>query len=451
MFRKILVANRGEIAVRIIRAAQALGVKAVAVCSEADKASPHVELADEFVCIGGSRSGESYLSMDAILQAAEFTECQAIHPGYGFLAENALFAARCVQHRIIFIGPSARSISLMGDKAVAKETMKKAGLPTIPGSEGIMKSVDEARKLAAEVGYPVLLKATAGGGGKGMRVCQNDEELITNYQEASIEAGKAFGNSALYLEKFITRGRHIEFQILADNFGNSIHLFERECSIQRKNQKLIEEAPSGALSEEQRHQMGELVADAVRKIGYVNAGTIEFFMDPSGKLFFMEMNTRLQVEHPVTEKITGVDIVQEQLKIAAQYKMELKQSDITCSGHSIECRINAEDPEDGFKPMPGQITSLELPDKLNTDNLRFDSHVREGYVIPPYYDSLIGKLIVWEKDRATAISSMREALQSLSIGGIKTTIPLHLRIMENAEFQKGDYTTHFLSDVLHLT
>jgi len=450
VFRKILVANRGEIAVRIIRAAQELGVRTVAVYSEADRESPHVEMADERVCIGGPRSHESYLNMDAILEAAEQTEARAIHPGYGFLSENAAFAARCLQHRITFIGPSAGAIRLMGDKAVAKHTMREAGLPTIPGSDGLVHDVAEARRIAAEVGYPVLLKATAGGGGRGMRVCHDEAELEVHFQEASMEAEKAFGNPALYLEKFITGGRHIEFQVLADAFGNVVHLGERECSIQRKNQKLVEESPSPALTASVREEMGRKVVEAVRKIGYVNAGTVEFFRAPEGQLYFMEMNTRLQVEHPVTEMITGVDIVKQQLLIAANYRMELTQEDIGFHGHAIECRINAEDPEQGFRPVPGTIETLELPEGLSDGDVRFDSHVAAGYTIPPYYDSMIGKLIVRAGSRDGAVARMKQALQACRIEGVPTTIPLHLRIMDSEPFVRGEYNTRFVTDVLQL-
>ncbi|MBN2384387.1 acetyl-CoA carboxylase biotin carboxylase subunit [bacterium] len=450
MFRKLLIANRGEIAVRINRAAHALGVRTVAVYSEADRLSPHVEAADEKVCIGGPRSDQSYLRADALLQAAEMTDCQAIHPGYGFLAENALFAARCQQHRLAFVGPSGRMIQVMGDKAVAKRTMKEAGLPTIPGSDGILASLEEARGLAGRIGYPVLLKATAGGGGKGMRVVLDQSELEEKYQEARLEADKAFGNPALYLEKFINNGRHIEFQILADNFGNVIHLGERECSIQRKNQKLVEESPSPAISASIRKKMGDRIVKAIRQIGYVNAGTVEFFMDPEGQLYFMEMNTRLQVEHPVTEMITGLDIVQEQLKIAAQYQLGLSQKDVQFEGHSLECRINAEDPDNNFQPNPGKITRFEVPGLERDGAVRLDSHVREGYTIPPYYDSLIGKLIVHGQDRAGAIELMRSTLEQTRIEGVTTTIGLHRTIMKQSEFIEGKYSTRFIPDILKL-
>ncbi len=450
MFKKILVANRGEIAVRIIRAARSLGVKTVAVFSEADRASPHVAMADERICIGGPRSQDSYLNMDAILEAAEQTEARAIHPGYGFLAENPIFAARCLQHRITFIGPSAGAIRLMGDKAVAKDTMKSAGLPTIPGSDGLVSDLEEAARIADEVGYPVLLKATAGGGGRGMRICHNRDELRVNFQEARMEAEKAFGNPGLYLEKFIMGGRHIEYQVLADSYGNVVHLGERECSIQRKNQKLVEESPSPVLTPEEREEMGRRVVEAVRRIGYVNAGTVEFFRSPDGRLYFMEMNTRLQVEHPVTEMTTGVDIVKQQLFIAANYRMTLRQEEITFRGHAIECRINAEDPENGFRPDPGTIRVLKLPPGVETGEVRFDTHVEEGYTIPPYYDSMIGKLIVKGATRDEAIAKMREALDAMRVEGVKTTVPLHRRIMDTEAFTSGEYTTRFVPDVLHL-
>lgn len=450
MFQKILIANRGEIAIRITRAARDLGIKTVAVYSEGDKQSTHIDMADERICIGGFRSDESYLAMTAILQAAESSNAQAIHPGYGFLSENALFAARCLQHRITFIGPTCRAIQLMGDKAVAKKTMRKAGLPTIPGSEGLIAEVQDAQKIADEIGYPILLKATAGGGGKGMRICTDRASLCLNFSEAQIEADKAFGNSALYLEKYITGGRHIEFQILADNFGNAVHLGERECSIQRKNQKLVEESPSAAISSALRHELGAKVVQAIQIMGYVNAGTVEFLMSPEGDLYFMEMNTRLQVEHPVTEMTTSVDIVKEQIKIAANYRMTLHQQDILFSGHSIECRINAEDPENGFIPNPGTITRFSLPESELNKNVRLDTHVREGYVIPPFYDSLIGKLIVHGETRLETIDLMKKVLQRFTIEGVKTTIPLHIAIMENEVFRSGFYNTNFIPDVLKL-
>lgn len=450
MFRKILIANRGEIAVRIIKAARSLGVQTVAVYSEADRLSPHLDLADEKICIGGARSEESYLSMSALLQAAELSNAQAIHPGYGFLAENALFAARCLQHRISFIGPSPRVIQIMGDKATAKKTMEQAGLPTIPGIEGVLADVQEAEKAAAEIGFPVLLKATAGGGGRGMRLCHDLDSLRINFQEAQIEAEKAFGNPALYLEKYISGGRHIEFQVLADNFGNVVQLGERECSIQRKNQKLVEESPSAAISEEIRQTMGQKVSKAILKIGYLNAGTVEFLLSPQGDLFFMEMNTRLQVEHPVTEMITGIDIVQEQIKIAANYRMTLRQQDIRFSGHSIECRLNAEDPENGFQPNPGTVTRFHFPGLEGNRDVRLDTHVREGYQIPPFYDSLIGKLIVHASTAQEAMDRMKSVLQGCSIEGVKTTIPLHLMIMDHPLFRSGQYNTNFVSDVLKL-
>jgi acetyl-CoA carboxylase biotin carboxylase subunit len=372
MFRSILVANRGEIALRIIRACKDLGVRAVAVYSEADAASPHLDEADDRVCIGGSRSADSYLNMETIIQAAVQKECQALHPGYGFLAENARFSALCAQSKITFIGPPPHAIRLMGDKARARETMKGLGLEPIPGSEGTLRDLDHARRAAAQVGYPVLLKASAGGGGKGMRVVEDGGALESAFNEAYMEAEKAFGNPTLYMEKFISRGRHIEFQILADTYGNAIHLGERECSIQRSHQKLVEESPSPVIDEATRHSMGGKVSKAVAAIGYVNAGTVEFLRDEEGNLYFMEMNTRLQVEHPVTEMVTDFDIVKEQLRIAANCKLSKTQDEIEFEGNAIEVRINAEDPEHGFKPDPGRIEAFEPP---ALDSVRVDTHM----------------------------------------------------------------------------
>ncbi len=448
MFGRVLIANRGEVALRVIRACKALGVGAVAVYSEADSESPHLELADETVCIGPGPSTESYLNMDAILAAALNTECQAVHPGFGFLAENALFAYRCEQQKLTFIGPSPRSIRLMGDKSLAKQTMRAAGLPTIPGSDGTLKSLDEALGLAKKFGYPVLLKATAGGGGKGIRPCRSEEELRNLYPQARMEAEKAFGNPELYLEKLIVNGRHIEFQILADNFGNVVHLGERECSIQRLNQKLVEESPSPAVSPQMRERMGRKVAKAVKKIGYRNAGTVEFLMDQDGNLYFMEMNTRLQVEHPVTEMVTGVDIVQEQIKIAANHPLSFSQRDVRFEGHSIECRINAEDPYNNFLPSPGVVERFEPPEGVGPGRVRVDTHVRSGYKIPTYYDSMICKLIVHAEDRPKAIETMINALRAFRIEGIKTTIPLHLEILSSPIFRSGDYHNRSLAEIM---
>ena len=445
MFRSVLIANRGEIALRVIRACKALGIRSVAVFSEADRHSPHLEHADKAVCIGGPRSAESYLNMEAILQAAIQNECQALHPGYGFLAENALFSALCSQSKITFIGPPPHAIRLMGDKARARETMKGLGLDPIPGSGGTLRSTEEAKDIASEIGYPVILKATAGGGGKGMRIVLKPGSLEHAYHEAALEAEKAFGNPVLYLEKYISRGRHIEFQILADAYGSAVHLGERECSIQRSHQKLIEESPSPVIDAELRGRFGKRVAEAVAATGYINAGTVEFLRDEEGNLYFMEMNTRLQVEHPVTEMVTGFDIVQEQIRIAANCPLGIRQEDVRIQGHAIECRINAEDPEQAFKPDPGQVTIFEPP---HLDSVRVDSHVRAGYTIPPFYDSLIGKLIGHGRDRASAIRTVKEALESFKIEGVKTTIPLHLSILSTPEFRSGDYSTAFVAEHL---
>ncbi|MGQ9604352.1 MAG: acetyl-CoA carboxylase biotin carboxylase subunit [bacterium] len=447
MFRSILVANRGEIALRIIRACHQLGIKAVAIYSEADRNSPHLEEADDRVCIGGPRSSESYLNMEAIIQAALQKECQAIHPGYGFLAENQLFSAICAQSKITFIGPPPHAIRLMGDKAEARRTMKRLGLDPIPGTDSVIRSLEEARREAARIGYPVLLKAAAGGGGKGMRVVERESELQHAFNEASLEAEKAFGNPSLYIEKFIVRGRHIEFQVIVDSYGNAVHLGERECSIQRNHQKLIEESPSPVIDAETRERMGSHVARAVAEIGYINAGTVEFLRDEDGNLYFMEMNTRLQVEHPVTEMVTGFDIVQEQIKVAANRQLSISQSDVKLSGNAVECRINAEDPSNNFKPDPGTI---KIFDKPEMDSIRIDTHVRPGYTIPPFYDSLICKLIGYGNSRTEAINHTFTALKRFRIEGIKTTIPLHLSILSNASFQRGDYSTRFIEEVFRL-
>jgi len=441
MFKRILIANRGEVALRVIHACKSLDIETVAVYSEADADSPHLEEADITACIGPGQSSQSYLNKEAILATAVSNDCQAVHPGFGFLAENALFAYMCEQQKLTFIGPTAESIRLMGDKSLAKQTIKQAGLPTIPGSDGNLRDIEHAAKLAEKVGYPVLLKATAGGGGKGIRPCRNEAELRDSYPKCRMEAEKAFGNPALYMEKLIENGHHIEFQILADSFGNAIHLGERECSVQRSNQKLIEESPSPAVGADVRKTMGAKVAKSVAKIGYLNAGTVEFLMDADGHLYFMEMNTRLQVEHPVTEMITGVDIVQEQIRIAANHPLSLKQKDVAFSGHAIECRINAEDPSNNFAPSPGTITRFVPPLEIGPGTVRLDTHVKEGYKIPTFYDSMICKLIAHGKTRAEAIETMLDALRKFEIDGIKTTIPLHLKILGTKEFREGRYNT----------
>ncbi len=446
MFRSVLVANRGEIALRILKCLRELSVRSVAVYSEADRASPHLEAADETVCIGGPRSADSYLDMEAILQAAVQTDCQAVHPGFGFLAENALFASMCGQAKVTFIGPPPEAIRQMGVKAVARETMRAAGLEPVPGSRGVVRTLDEAREVAGGMGYPVLLKASAGGGGRGMRVAEDAGGLERAFSQARMEAEKAFGDGDLYLERFIRGGRHIEFQILADAYGNAIHLGERECSVQRNHQKLVEESPSPVIEPELRAELGARVAAAVARIGYVNAGTVEFLRDEDGSLYFMEMNTRLQVEHPVTEMVTGVDIVAEQLRIAANQPLSLAQEDVALSGHAIEVRINAEDPDAGFAPTPGEVTRFEPPE--TGDDLRIDTHVRSGYVVPPYYDSMIAKLIGYGPSRPAAIGRVLEALEGFSVEGVKSTIPIHRRILRDARFASGDYDTRLVAWML---
>ncbi|MCK5056448.1 MAG: acetyl-CoA carboxylase biotin carboxylase subunit [Candidatus Aminicenantes bacterium] len=448
VFKRILIANRGEVAGRIIKACKELGVETVALYSTADQLSPHLLEADETLCIGPGPSSQSYLNKEAILQAALNSECQAIHPGFGFMAEDPLFAYMCEQQKLTFIGPSAHSVRLMGNKSLAKQTMKQAGVPTIPGSDGNLKDVDEALRLARELGYPVLLKATAGGGGKGIRPCRSEDEIKTNFPQASIEAEKAFGNAALYLEKLISNGRHIEFQLMADSFGSVIHLGERECSIQRKNQKLIEESPSPAVDSEKRDTFGREIAESISRIGYLNAGTIEFLMDENQDLYFMEMNTRLQVEHPVTEMTTGFDIVKEQIRIAANHPLSIRQDDVTFSGHAIECRINAEDPYNNFAPSPGKITGFDPPFDVGPGKIRLDTHVKEGYEIPSFYDSMICKIIAHGEDRQAAIKTMGNALKEFKIEGIKTTIPLHIQILKSKIFGEGNYHNNSLPGIM---
>jgi len=440
VFQRLLVANRGEIARRVIRGAKKLGIETVAVFSDADREMPFVREADRSVCIGPARAAESYLDMEAILQAAQQTESHAIHPGYGFLSENALFAQMVIQQRLIWVGPPPRVIRLMGEKSPAKAAMKKVGLPMIPGSDGLLESLEEAAALAEKIGYPVLLKADAGGGGKGMRRADDPASLAEAWTAASNEARAAFGNGALYLEKYLEGARHIEFQILADQWGNAIHLFERECSIQRRHQKLLEEAPSLAISNDVRMKLGERVANAVAAIGYSGAGTVEFLRDAkSGELYFIEMNTRLQVEHPVTEEITGIDLVEAQLRVAAGERLWLKQSDVKMSGHAIEIRLNAEDPDNGFRPTPGTIDALSAPvGPRGTGRVRLDAAVEAGSRISPYYDSMIGKLIAWAPSRAEAITTLAGALDELDVRGVTTTASLHKTILAAPDFKAGD-------------
>ena len=442
MFRKILIANRGEIALRIIRACKELGIRTVAVYSEADRDSLHVRFADEDVCIGPPPARESYLNIPRLIAAAEVTGAEAIHPGYGFLAENAEFAEICEHSDITFIGPTAEQIRLMGDKAVARRTMASVGVPTVPGSEGAVASVDEALEIAREIGFPVLIKAAAGGGGKGMRVAADEASFAAQFQMAQREAQAAFGDPSVYLERYLTRPRHIEFQILGDKHGRVVHLGERDCSIQRRHQKLIEEAPSPALTPELRRAMGEAAVKGASAIGYVSAGTIEFLLDEDGSFYFMEMNTRIQVEHPVTEMVTGVDLIKEQIRIAAGEPMSLPPGEtLELRGHAIECRINAEDPARNFQPSPGTISIFHPP---GGPGVRVDTHAYGGYRVPPYYDSLIGKLIVHGSTREEALARMRLALESFIIEGVHTTIPFLLELIQDPAFVAGDVDTKYL-------
>ncbi len=440
MFKKILIANRGEIALRVIRTCREMGIKTVAVYSTADKDSLHVKFADEAVCIGKPQSGESYLNIPHIMAAAEITNADAVHPGYGFLAENAKFSQICSDHGIKFIGPTPEMINAMGDKITAKETMIKAGVPVVPGSGGLLESVSQAKQLAKDVvGYPVILKATAGGGGKGMRVVWNEGEMEKAYDTAKAEAAASFKNDGIYMEKFVEEPRHIEIQIAGDQYGNVCHLSERDCSIQRRHQKLVEESPSPFMTPELREKMGEAAIKAASAINYESVGTIEFLVDKHRNFYFMEMNTRIQVEHCVTEEVISFDLIKEQIKIAMGEKITGKNYLPTM--HAIECRINAEDPYNDFRPSPGKITVLHTP---GGHGVRVDSHVYTGYVIPPYYDSMIGKLITIARTREEAIDTMYRALSEYIIEGVKTTIPFHLQLMKNEDFRKGNFTTKFL-------
>ncbi len=443
MIQKILIANRGEIALRIVRACRELGIKTLAVYSEADIQSLHVQLADEAICIGGPRSSDSYLRADRIIAAAEIADVDAIHPGYGFLSENAQFAEQCESCNIKFIGPKSKSIKMMGDKAVAKDTVKKAGVPTVPGSDGPVDKESEAVKIARKIGYPVIIKAVAGGGGRGMRIAHNDISFAKEYHVARNEAEKAFGNGSVYIEKYIEKPRHIEFQVLADSHGKVIHLGERDCSIQRRHQKLIEESPSPFLTPDLRKRMGKCAVKAAAAADYENAGTIEFLVDAKGNFYFIEMNTRIQVEHPVTEECTGIDLIKQQILVANGEKLSFDQSDIKFEKHAIECRINAEDPARNFIPSPGTIGLYYAP---GGHGVRVDSHAYSGYAIPPYYDSMIGKLICYGRDRQTAIQRTYRALNEYLIRGIKTTIPLHKAIMSDPTFIEGKATTAYMED-----
>jgi acetyl-CoA carboxylase, biotin carboxylase subunit len=441
VFKKILIANRGEIALRVIYACREMGIKTVAVYSEADENSLHVRFADEDVCIGPARAAQSYLSVPAVISAAEVTGADAIHPGYGFLSESAYLAEVCEACHIKFIGPDPRAIRLMGDKARARRVMKKAGVPVLPGSEGIVESEDKALKIAKEIGYPVLIKATAGGGGRGMRVAASPAEFSQAFRTAQREAEAGFGVKDVYIEKYVESPRHIEFQILGDHHGTVVHLGERECSIQRRHQKLIEESPSPALSDKLRRKMGGIVVDAAKAVQYANAGTFEFLLDAQGKFYFMEANTRLQVEHGVTELVTGVDIVKEQIRVAAGERLSFRQGEVTFSGHAMECRINAEDP-DTFAPSPGTIHVFALP---GGPGVRVDTAAHSECLISPYYDSMIAKVMVHGRDRQEAIARMRRTLEMTVIEGIKTNVPLHLKILAEADFVDGRLSTAFMN------
>ncbi|MDG2989882.1 acetyl-CoA carboxylase biotin carboxylase subunit [Candidatus Synechococcus calcipolaris G9] len=444
-FAKILIANRGEIALRILRTCEEMGIATVAVHSTVDRHALHVQLADEAVCIGDAPSSRSYLNIPNIIAAALTRNATAIHPGYGFLAENSRFAEICADHKITFIGPTPAAMQSMGDKSTAKATMQRVGVPTIPGSDGLVSDEEEARTIAEKVGYPLMIKATAGGGGRGMRLVRQPEELGRALSAAQGEAEAAFGNGGVYLERFIENPRHIEFQILADSHGNVIHLGERDCSVQRRHQKLLEEAPSPALTPRLRKKMGTAAVAVAKAINYVGAGTIEFLLDSSDNFYFMEMNTRIQVEHPVTEMITGIDLIAEQIRVAQGERLGLKQDDVVLKGHAIECRINAEDPERNFRPHPGRISGYLPP---GGPGVRMDSHAYTDYEIPPYYDSLIGKLIVWAPDRDGALLRMKRALRECAITGLPTTIPFHQKVMDTAEFRSGMVYTNFVEKLM---
>ncbi|HEV8506162.1 MAG TPA: acetyl-CoA carboxylase biotin carboxylase subunit [Chitinophagaceae bacterium] len=439
MFKKILIANRGEIALRVIRTCREMGIKTVAVYSTADRDSLHVKFADEAVCIGKPQSSDSYLNIAHIMAAVEITNADAVHPGYGFLAENSRFAQICNEHDIKFIGPTADMINSMGDKITAKETMIRAGVPVVPGGDGLLQSLDEAKRVAGEMSYPVILKATAGGGGKGMRIVWEEAEMERAYNTAKAEAAAAFKNDGIYMEKFVEEPRHIEIQVAGDQYGNVCHLSERDCSIQRRHQKLVEESPSPFMTEELRYKMGEAAKKAASAIDYESVGTIEFLVDKNRNFYFMEMNTRIQVEHCVTEEVINYDLIKEQIKIAMGE--EISGEDYFPQMHSIECRINAEDPYNDFRPSPGRITSLNQP---GGHGVRVDSHAYAGYVIPPYYDSMIGKLITVARTRNEAIDTMYRALSEYVIEGVKTTIPFHLQLMNDERFRSGDFNTKFL-------
>ena len=445
MIKKILIANRGEIAVRIIRACREMGIRTVAIYSEADKDSLHTKLADEAICIGPAQSAKSYLNVKAILEAACLTGADSIHPGYGFLSENPTFARICEEMGIKFVGPNYKLIELLGNKSKAKETMKNAGVPVVQGSEGLIKSKEEAIQIAEKIKYPVMLKASAGGGGKGIRIAYSKEELKKEYDIVKQEAKVSFNDDSIYIEKFIENPRHVEIQVLADEHGNCVHLGERDCSIQRRNQKMLEETPSGILDEKTRKIMGEVAVKAVKEIGYTNAGTIEFLVDKNRDFYFMEMNTRVQVEHPITEMITGIDIVKEQIRIANGEKLKFNQKDIKFFGHSMEVRINAEDPEKNFMPCPGLITGLHLP---GGNGVRVDTAIYSGYMVPPTYDSMLAKIIVHGRDREESIAKMKSAIAELVVDGIKTNVDFILKILDDKDFHDDNYDTSYLNKFL---
>ncbi len=441
MLNKILIANRGEIAIRIMRACRELGIKTAAVYSTADKTALHAQIADEAVCIGPAPSKDSYLNTKAIIAACEVTGADALHPGFGFLSENADFARLCGKCGITFIGPTPETMEGMGDKANARRTVMEAGVPVIPGSDGVVKDIEQAKRVCGEIGYPVMVKATAGGGGRGIRKVDNERELEQRFAEAQSEAEACFGNGDLYIEKLVVDPRHIEIQLLADNYGNVVHLGERDCSLQRRNQKVLEESPSPIMTEELREKMGAAAVRAAKACGYRNAGTIEFLVDKDKNFYFMEMNTRIQVEHPVTEFVTGIDLVKAQIRIAGGEKLWFTQDDVKVSGHAIECRINAEDPSNGFRPCPGRINSIHVPGGFN---VRIDSAAYAGYEIPPQYDSMIAKLIVKGDDRSEAIAKMHVALAEFIIDGVETNIDFHLRLLKNASFERGEFDNGFI-------
>lgn len=445
MFEKVLIANRGEIAVRIIRACRELGIRCVAVYSTADKNALHAQIADEAICIGPANTKDSYLNSQALLAACEITGSDAVHPGFGFLSENADFARQCNKCGITFIGPSPESIEMLGDKATAKETMKKAGIPVIPGSDGAVKNIDDAKMIANEIGYPILVKASAGGGGRGIRLVEKESDLESRFIAAKQEAKSFFGDDGVYLEKFIINPRHVEIQVVADKHGNVVHLGERDCSMQRRNQKVLEESPSPIMTEELREKMGEAAVKAAKACGYYNVGTIEFLVDKNLDFYFMEMNTRIQVEHPVTEFVTGIDLVKTQLKIASDEVLSFTQDDVKIIGHSIECRINAENPSMGFRPSPGKIIALHTP---GGPGIRMDSAAYQGYIIPPYYDSMIAKLIVYAPTREDAIMKMRWALSEFIVEGVDTNIDFQLDLIKNPSFENGEYDIGFLDRLM---